>query len=159
MIRKIAFAAAALASLTMASPSFAQTFTPSSGALSGNGNVDLQQSMTLNCDVDVDVASMGSTSASISTRSIYAGDFLCFVVAPYGSWSIAVVPGRTDKISLTIGANTIANKPCYDTIVVDWSNANQEITFNNNVLDPVTPGDPVCTILTGVISIPGLSIS
>ncbi|MFC7378378.1 hypothetical protein [Brevundimonas sp. GCM10030266] len=158
MIRKLAFTAAALASLSMAAPSFAQTFSPSSGPLSGNGNVDLQQTATLNCDVDVDVASMGATSAAISFRDIYAGDFLCFVVAPYGAWSLATVPGSTDKIALTIGANTIANKPCYDTIIVDWDNVAKEITFNNNVLDPVTPGNPSCTILSGVISIPGLSI-
>lgn len=158
MIRKLAFTAAALASLTMASPTFAQTFSPSSGPLSGSGNVDLQQTATLNCDVDVDVASMGSTSATITTRDIYAGDFLCFVVSPYGTWNLAVVPGYTDRIALTIGANTIANKPCYDTIIVAWSNVTKEITFNNDVLDPVTPGDPVCTILSGVISIPSLTI-
>lgn len=158
MIRKLAFTAAALASLSMAAPSFAQTFSPSSGSLSGSGNVDLQQTATLNCDVDVDVDNMDANLAEISFRSIHAGDFLCFVVAPYGTWKLATVTGRTDQIALTIGANTIANKPCYGTIIVDWNNVSKEITFNNNVLPPVTLGDPSCNILSGSISIPGLSI-
>lgn len=158
MLKKVSFIAAILASAAMASPSFAQSFSPSTGSVSGSGNVDLQQTTTLNCNVSVTANPMGSTSAPIPTRSISAGDFLCIVVAPYGSWGMAVVPGATDKISLTIGANTVTNAPCYGTTVADWDNVTRTITFNNNVLPAVDPTDPDCTILSGSITVPGLQI-
>ncbi len=157
MIKTLTFAAAALATVALASPSFAQSFSPSTGNLSGSGVVQLQQTTNVNCNVSI-TASPGATSRPIPTRSISAGDFLCIAVAPYGSWSANVVPGSTTSISLTIGANTVANDPCYGTVVVAWDNATRTATFNNNVLPPVNSGGLNCTIVSGSIRIPGLQI-
>ncbi len=68
------------------------------------------------------------------------------------------MPGSTTSISLTIGANTVAGQPCYGTTTVAWNNATNTATFNNNVLPPVTAGNPSCTIISGSIRIPGLTI-
>ena len=74
------------------------------------------------------------------------------------AWSAAVVPGSTTSIALTIGANTVANDPCYGTVVVAWNNATSTATFSNNVLPPVNAGGRNCTIVRGSIRIPGLQI-
>jgi hypothetical protein len=158
MIKTLSFAAAAFATLALASPSFAQSFSPSSGSVSGSGNVRLSQTTTVNCNVSITASPLSATTAPIPTRSISAGDFLCIFVAPFGSWSAAVVPGSTTSISLTIGANTVAGQPCYGTTTVAWNNATNTATFNNNVLPPVTAGNPSCTIISGSIRIPGLTI-
>ncbi|RZJ44668.1 MAG: hypothetical protein EON86_02890 [Brevundimonas sp.] len=158
MIRKMTFAAAAIAALALASPSFAQSFSPSSGSASGSGTVRLRQTTTVNCNVSVTASPLSPGSAPIPTRSITAGDFLCIAVAPYGAWSAAVVPGSTTSINLTIGANTVAGQPCYGTVTVAWDNTTHKATFNNNVLPPVNPAHPSCTILSGSITLPTLSI-
>lgn len=157
MIKTLSFAAAALATVALASPSFAQSFSPSTGNVSGSGSVRLQQTTDVTCNVSI-TASPGATSRAIPTRSISPGNFLCVVVAPYGAWNAAVVPGSTTTISLTIGANTVANQPCYGTVVVAWNNATNTATFNNNVLPAVTTGNPSCTIVSGSIRIPNLQI-
>lgn len=157
MIKTLTFAAAALATVAIASPSFAQSFSPSTGNLSGSGSVRLQQTTDVTCNVAI-TASPGATSRAIPTRSISAGTFLCVVVTPYGAWNAAVVPGSTTSIALTIGANTVANKPCYGTVTVAWNNTTRTATFNNNVLPAVTSGDPSCTLVSGSINIPGLQI-
>lgn len=157
MIKTLSFAAAVFATVAIASPSFAQSFSPSSGSVSGSGTVRLSQTTTVNCNVAI-TANLGATTAPIPTRSITAGDFLCIFVAPFGSWNAAVVPGSTTSISLTIGANTVAGQPCFGTTTVAWDNATSTATFNNNVLPPVTPGNPSCTIILGSIRIPGLTI-
>lgn len=157
MIKTLSFAAAAFATLALASPSLAQSFSPSSGTVTGSGSVRLQQTTNVNCNVSI-TANLGATSAAIPTRSISAGDFLCIFVAPFGTWSAGVVPGSTTSISLTIGANTVAGQPCYGTTTVAWNNATSTATFSNNVLPPVTAGNPSCTIVSGSIRIPGLTI-
>lgn len=158
MIRKISFAAAAIATLALASPSFAQSFSPSSGSASGSGTVRLRQTTTVNCNVSITANPLSATSAPIPTRNITPGDFLCIAVVPYGAWSAAVVPGSTTSIALTIGANTVAGQPCYGTVTVAWDNVLHRATFNNNVLPPVNPAHPSCTIISGTINIPTLSI-
>ena len=60
-----------------------------------------------------------------------------------------MVPGSTTSIALTIGANTVANDPCYGTVVVAWNNATSTATFSNNVLPPVNAGGRSCTIRSG----------
>ena len=157
MIKTLSFAAAALATVAIASPSFAQSFSPSTGNVSGSGSVRLQQTTDVTCNVSI-TASPGATSRAIPTRSISAGSFLCVVVTPYGAWNAAVVPGSTTSIALTIGANTVANQPCYGTVTVAWNNATNTATFNNNVLPAVTTGNPSCTIVSGSIRIPNLQI-
>lgn len=84
MIKTLSFAAAVLATVALASPSFAQSFSPSTGNVSGSGNVTLNQTTTLSCNVAI-TASPGATERLIPTRSITSGDFLCIVVAPFGS--------------------------------------------------------------------------
>ena len=157
MIKTLSIAAAAFASVAIASPSFAQSFSPSTGNVSGSGSVRLQQTTDVTCNVSI-TASPGATSRAIPTRSISAGSALCFVVAPYGAWNAAVVPGSTNSISLTIGANTVANKPCHGTVTAAWNNSTSTVTFSNTVLPAVNAGDPSCTIVSGSIRIPGLQI-
>lgn len=157
MIKTLSVAAAAFATVALASPSFAQSFSPSTGNLSGSGSVTLSQTTTIPCNVSV-TASAGATHRPIPTRSITPGNFLCVAVTPFGSWAADVVPGSTTTISLTIGANTIANDPCFGTVIVAWNNATSTATFNNNVLPPVDPAGRNCTLVSGSIRIPGLTI-
>lgn len=157
MIKTLSFAAAAFATVALASPSFAQSFSPSTGNVSGSGSVRLQQTTDVTCNVSF-TASPGATERLIPTRSISAGGFLCVFVAPFGSWKANVVPGSTTSISLTIGANTVAGQPCFGTTTVAWNNLTNTATFSNNVLPPVTAGNPSCTIVSGSIVIPGLTI-
>ena len=157
MIKTLSCAAAAFATVAIASPSFAQSFSPSTGNVSGSGSVVLSQTTVVTCNVSI-TASPGATTRAIPTRSISPGDLLCFAVGPTGAWSASVVPGSTTSISLSIGANTVANQPCYGTVTVAWNNATNTATFNNNVLPPVTAGNPSCTIRSGSIRIPGLTI-
>ena len=158
MIKTLSIAAAALASVALASPSFAQSFSHSSGSVSGSGSVVLSQTTVVTCNVSITASPLSATSAPIPTRSITPGSALCFAVGPYGSWSAAVVPGSTTSISLTIGANTVANDPCYGTVVAAWNNATSTATFSNNVLPPVNAGGRSCTIRSVSIRIPGLQI-
>jgi len=157
MIKTLSVVAAAFASVAIASPSLAQSFSPSTGNVSGSGSVRLQQTTDVTCTVSI-TASPGATSRAIPTRSISAGSALCFVVTPYGAWKADVIPGSTTSVSLTIGANTVANKPCYGAVTVAWNNATNTATFINNVLPAVNAGDPSCTIVSGSIRIPGLQI-
>lgn len=158
MIKTLSFAAAAFATVAVASPSFAQSFSPSSGSVSGSGSVSLSQTISVTCNVSITATPLSATSAPIPTRSITPGGVACFAVAPTGAWSAAVVPGSTTSISLTIGANTVANDPCYGTVVVAWNNVTNTATFNNNVLPPINAGGRNCTIVSGSIRIPGLTI-
>ncbi|VXB01969.1 hypothetical protein [Brevundimonas sp. G8] len=158
MIKTLSFAAAAFATVAMASPSFAQSFSPSSGSVSGSGSVTLSQTVSATCNVSVTASPLSATSAPIPTRSITPGSITCLAVAPTGAWGAAVVPGSTTSIALTIGANTVANDPCYGTVVVAWNNATNTATFNNNALPPINPTGRNCTIVRGSIRIPGLQI-
>ncbi len=158
MIKTLSFGGVALATVALASPSFAQSFSPSSGSVSGAGSVTLSQTTTGTCNVSITASPLSATSAPIPTRSISPNSALCFAVAPSGSWSAAVAPGSTTSIALTIGANTVANDPCYGTVVVAWNTATSTATFSNNVLPPVNAGGRSCTIRSGSIRIPGLQI-
>lgn len=158
MIKTLAFTAAALATIALASPSFAQTFSPSTGSVTGAGSVTLSQTTTVTCNVSITANPLSATTAPIPTRSITAGDFLCIAVAPTGAWKADIVPGSTTLIDLTIGANTVANDPCYGKVTVAWNNATRTATFNNNVLPAINAGGKNCTIVRGSIRIPGLQI-
>ena len=159
MKKTLAIALTGLATLALASPSFAQSFNPSSGSVSGSGSVALRQSVNVTCNVGVTLSPISANSAPIPTRSITRGSLLCAAVAPYGSWSAAPVPGSTNQIDLTIGANTVANDPCYGTVRVAYNNANSSVSFNNNVLPPVNAGGNACTLVSGTITLPGLTIT
>lgn len=52
----------------------------------------------------------------------------------------------------------MANDPCYGTVIVAWNNATSTATFNNNVLPAIATGGRNCTIRSGSIRIPGLTI-
>jgi len=151
MFKKLTFAAAVLATAAFAAPSFAQTFSPSTGTVTGSGPVKLFQTMTVDCTASV-TANLAGSTASVPSRSI-SGPGLCFLVVPYGTWSLATIPGVTNQVRMTIGANTVTNKPCYGTIDVAYNSATSRITFNNNVLPAVNAGDPSCTIIQGYITI------
>ena len=143
-------------SIAMATAASAQTM--SNAAVTGNGYAVLSQSTTLNCDVTVS-ADAGTTTKPISSRSITPGDASCIVVVPHGAWSMAVVPGDATKLSLTLGANTIMNEPCYGTVIGDWDNSTKILTITNKTLPPVDPTHQTCTILNAGINIPGLNVS
>lgn len=124
----------------------------------------MQQSVTANCAI----SGSGSNTATLGTfssRSFPSGTFpYCGplgLVQPYGVWSFRPVPTPAgqppvlNKIYLKVGANTVLNKPCYGEILVDWDNTASKVTFNNNVLPPVTAGDPSCRLVSGSVTISG----
>ena len=156
MLKNCPIAAAILAIAAMASPSFAQTFSPSSGSVTGTGPIRFQQTYSLNCTLSITAAPLSATTAPIPTRTVSPGDFICLTVIPFGAWKIDVVPGSINSIALTIGATS--GQPCYGTTIVAWNNANSTATFNNNILPAVNPADPPCAIVAGFIRIPGLQI-
>lgn len=156
MLKRFSLAAAMLGTVAIATPGFAQSFSPSSGFVTGTGVITYAQSYFVNCQVSITVNPLSASSAPIPGRTITPGSLLCYTVVPDGSWKIDVVPGSTTSIAFTLG--TTSGQACYGTIVVAWSNAASAATFNNNVLPPVNPGDPPCTIVAGSIRIPGLQI-
>jgi len=95
----------------------------------------------------------GSSTASLSPSiSSPPGSPLCgIVVFPTGTW-VANTGGAGATVSLSIGANTIANDPCFGTVTVPVSNSGGGAGFNtitlNNVKLPARSGraDRVCTI-------------
>ncbi|WP_395945530.1 hypothetical protein [Brevundimonas sp.] len=158
MMKKLSLALAAIATVAMAAPAFAQSFTPPTGTKTGSGAVTLSQTTVVTCNVSLTATPFTAASVPIPTRSISPGSALCIAVVPYGAWSAAVVPGSTTLIDLTIGANTVANDPCYGTVRVAWNNATMTATFNNNTLPAVNPNGRACVIRSGSIRIPGLTI-
>jgi len=161
VMKKIVFAIASVLAIGAASGVSAQTMSPT-GSFTFSGNVTMQQSVTANCNVSgtgSNSSSGGTLSGSFSPGNIlYCGPLS--LVKPYGAWSFDVIPGVTDKVRVTIGANTVLNKPCYGTFDADWNNATSTITFNNNPLPPVNVGDPSCTIVSGSVKItPARTIS
>lgn len=156
MLKRLSFAAAIFAVTATASPSFAQSFSPSSGSVSGSGMIQYAQTYFVNCSLSITASPLSATTAPIPTRSITPGGILCFTVIPDGSWKVDVVPGSTTSIAFSLG--TTSGQPCYGTIIVAWNNATSTATFNNNVIPPVNPGDPPCAIVSGSIRLPGLQI-
>lgn len=153
-MRNIAFAIASVLAIGAASGVSAQTMSPT-GSFTFSGNVTMQQSVSANCNVSgtgSNTATNGTLSGSFSPGNpFYCGALS--LVKPYGAWSFEVIPTKTDKVKVKIGANTVLNKPCYGEIEVDWNNATSTITFNNNPLPPVNAGDPPCTIVGGSVTI------
>ncbi len=159
MFKKAAFiATGALALAALASPAFAQSFNPSSGTFTGASapTVTLRQSTTVACNVALTANVTSATTATIPTRSISPGSLLCLAVVPYGTWSAATVPGDSTKIALTMGANTVANEPCYGTVIVPFSGST--LTFSGQTLPPVNPAHRTCYLLAGAVTITGLTI-
>lgn len=156
MIKRLSSVVAALATVCMASPSIAQSFSPSSGSVSATGQVQFQQEFVANCNLSMTVNPLSATTAPIATRSISGGDPICFLVVPYGSWKFDVVPGSTTSVAFTFGATSVNS--CYGTIIVAWNNSTSTATFNNNTIPPVNPANLSCVIRTGFIRIPGLQI-
>lgn len=153
MFKTVASAVAALVCVAMASPSHAQTFSPSVGGLTGYGTITIQQATTtLNCKLATPLFNVTTpTTLDIPIRSLSPGDLPCHWVRTEGPWSAAVVPGSTTMIQLTFGFNPFAS--CYGTIIAAWSNTTQTATFNNAVL----LGSPSCTV-SGSITISSLQI-
>ena len=100
-----------------------------------------------------------STTVAISSPAISPGDFNCFFVVPQGTWSAATVPGDATKVDITMGANTIANDPCYGTVRGDRNNSTKKLTITNKTLPPVDPTGNTCTIHDAEITIPNLNLS
>ncbi|WP_409020571.1 hypothetical protein [Brevundimonas vesicularis] len=154
-MKKVAFLVASVIGFGLSSAAIAQTISPT-GSFTISGSAVMQQSTTANCTISA-AGSNTSTVGTITSRSFPSGTFgLCGplgLVQPYGAWSFRVAPGQTNKIYLTVGANTVLNKPCYGEVLVDWDNANSRATFSNNVLPAVNAGDPSCTLVAGSVTI------
>ena len=150
---KFASALTAIVAMAAASSAGAQTISPT-GSFTLSGSARMQQSTTANCNISGSGTNT-ATTGTITSRSFPSGTaFLCGpfgLVQPYGAWSFRVHETDTDKVYLTVGANTVLNAPCYGEILVAFSGST--ITFNNNVLPPVNAGDPSCTIVSGSVTI------
>lgn len=151
-------ATGALALAGMASPALAQSFSPASGTFNGvsTPTVTLRQSTQVACNVTFTANVTSATTATIPTRNISPGSLLCLAVVPFGTWSAATVPGDPTKIALTMGANTVANEPCFGTVNVSFSGST--ITFAGETLPPVNPLHRTCTLVAGSVQIAGLTI-
>lgn len=159
MFKTAAFiATGALALAGMASPALAQSFSPTSGTFTGASapTVTLRQSTTVACNVGFSATVTSATTASIASPSISPGSLLCFAVVPFGTWSATTVPGNPSKIRLTMGANTVANEPCFGTVDVAFTGS--QISFAGEILPPVNPLHRSCTLVTGKVNVTGLTI-
>jgi len=158
MFKTVSSVVAALACVALASPSHAQSFSPSSGTVTTSmGMVRIQQSTSTNCRISMPVLNMTPTSISIPVHSLSPftpGDLLCYWATTYGPWAAYVVPGDTTKVDIKFGFSQTA--PCYGTIRADWNDWNRTATFTNAFL-PAVSGLQDCTV-TGTISVPGLTI-
>ena len=160
MIKTFPIAAAALAAAAIASPSFAQSFSPSSGAVSGSGPIRIVQATSLYCNLSLEAMQLGPTSILIPTRTVSPmsqGSGFCLAMVPYGHWQADVVPGSSTSIALTLGFRTDVLQPCYGTVTASWNNATNTATINNAVLPLVNAGDRPC-IISGVVRIPSLQV-
>lgn len=146
-----------VAALAMPFAAQAQSF--SGNANGSSGYAELEQSLNVTCDVTFDGTVTSSTTVAISSPDIAPGDFSCIFVVPQGTWSAATVPGDATKVDITMGANTIANDPCYGTVRGDWNNSTKVLTITNKTLPPIDPAGDICTIHDAQISIPNLNLS
>ncbi|KGB51524.1 hypothetical protein OVY29_07540 [Sphingopyxis sp. SE2] len=146
-----------VAALAMPFAANAQSF--SGNANGSSGYADLEQTLRVTCDVTFDGTVTSSTTVAITSPDIAPGDFSCFAVVPQGTWSAATVPGDATKVDITMGANTIANDPCYGTVRGDWNNSTKVLTITNKTLPPIDPNGNTCTIHDASISIPNLNLS
>ena len=148
-----------IVALAMPMAAQAQSFSTvnGSGSVSGSGDADLEQSIRVLCTVSLS-GPVSSSSISITSRSISPGDLSCLAVGPQGTWSANVVPGDNTKIDVTMGANTIANQPCYGTVRGDWDNVGKYLSIVGATLPPVNPAHASCTIHSADIYIPNLNL-
>ncbi|QCB55283.1 hypothetical protein E5675_13155 [Sphingopyxis sp. PAMC25046] len=146
-----------VAALAMPFAANAQSF--SGNANGSSGYADLEQTLRVTCDVTFDGTVTSSTTIAISSPDIAMGDFNCIFVVPQGTWSAATVPGDATKVDITMGANTVANDPCYGTVRGDWNNSTKVLTITNQTLPPIDPSGNICTIHDASISIPNLNLS
>lgn len=169
-IGKISAIMAAVAVAAFASSASAQVFsttasptvTPGSATFAGS-SVTLQQTTTINCAVSATMNITGGSTASLSGVSISPGNVFCgFLVFPLTPWSASTIPGSTlpsapgsTNVSVTVGANTIANDPCDPQPVIaqlSTTSTGSTLTFNNVKLQARSGrADRVCTI-NGVLS-------
>lgn len=158
MFKTVSCAVAALACVAMASPSSAQSFSPSWGTLNGSGTVSILQGTTaVTCQISAPFFSVtGPTLLVIPAKDLTPGNALCGIwVTTYGAWNMTTMAGPTGHIWITLGFSQLA--PCYGTIVAQWDNVTRRASFSDVVLPAVSPMSPSCRI-TGVISVPGLTV-
>lgn len=146
-----------VAALAMPFAAHAQSF--SGNANGSSGEATLEQTLNVTCDVTFDGTVTSSTTVAISSPAISPGDFNCLFVVPEGTWSAATVPGDATKVDITMGANTVANDPCYGIVRGNWNNSTKKLTITNQTLPPVDPNGNTCTIHDAEITIPNLNLS
>ena len=146
-----------VAALAMPFAANAQSF--SGNANGSSGYADLEQTLRVTCDVTFDGTVTSSTTVAITSPDIAMGDFNCIFVVPQGTWSAATVPGDATKVDITMGANTVANDPCYGTVRGDWDNVGKVLTITNKTLPPIDPAGDICTMHSATISFPNLDLS
>lgn len=138
----------------------AQSFSGNANGSSGSAN--LEQTVNVTCDVAFDGTVASSTQVNITGPSVSPGALLCLAVVPYGTWRANTVPGDATKIDITMGANTVANDPCYGTVRADWDNDLKILTITEKTLPAVDQTPPVgqtCTVHSAEIYIPNLDLS
>lgn len=149
------------AALAMPFAANAQTFSGNANGASGSAN--LEQTVNVTCDVAFDgTVNTGTNTVSITSPSISPGSLSCIFVGPYGTWSASAVSGDATKIDVTMGANTVANDPCYGTVRADWDNDLKILSITEKTLPAVDQTPPVgqtCTIHSAEIYIPNLDLS
>ena len=153
MFRAVSCAVAALACAMMASPSNAQSFSPSSGTFTGIGNISLSQNgVTAICTLRISVTVVTPTYASVPTHGFAPGSLgACSLFLTWGVWRVDVVPGSTTEIDIQMGF--LPFSACQRVVRAQWDNATQTAIVNGEVL----PGPPSCTV-SGPIYIQGLTI-
>ena len=156
-MKKLSVLIGTVAALAMPFTANAQSFSGNANGSAGEAN--LEQSINVTCDVTFDGTVTSSTTVAISSPDIAPGDFSCLFVVPQGTWSAATVSGDATKIDITMGANTVANDPCYGTVRGDWHNSAKVLTITNKTLPPIDPNGATCTIHSATISIPNLNLS
>lgn len=156
-MKKLSVLIGTVAALAMPLAANAQSFSGNANGSAGSAN--LEQSINVTCDVTFNGTVTSSTTVAISSPDIAPGDFSCLFVVPQGTWSATTVSGDATKIDITMGANTVANDPCYGTVRGDWNNSSKVLTITNKTLPPVDPSGAACTIHSATISIPNLNLS
>jgi hypothetical protein len=146
-----------VAALAMSFATHAQTF--SGNANGSNGYANLEKTLNLTCDIAFNGTVTSGTTVAISSPSISPGDFDCIVTLPYGTWSVATVPGDATKVDVTLGLDEGPSDPCYGTVRASWDNSAKILTITETILPPVNSGGGACTIHHMGITIPNLNLS
>ena len=148
------FAVVSFASSVSAQEQFSLNATPTitGGNITFTGSsVNLQQTTSINCAVSATLVvangPTGSSAAPISGPSISSGSppnpFCGVVVFPVTPWSAATIAGQNlpsgsataVRVTVMVGANTIANDPCNPQAVEAWlktpASGPSTLTFDN----------------------------